>query len=144
MINHDRRRVAKLSDECDALRSSFGMFIEKKYEDQRTQLLGQRKVKSVTSDRGVALAKEGDSLDHSLNKARDIESQTIEILAGLYNQNRQIRGMVDKMHSFANTLGISRSIMRVIDRRQQMDKNMVYGGMVAILLLIIFMYWFVI
>ena len=39
----------------------------------------------------------------------------------------------------ANTLGVSNSVIRVIERRQLVDKAIVYGGM----LLTLWLLWFV-
>ena len=48
--------------------------------------------------------------------------------------------MADVTHS----LGISKSLMGVIERRQEGDKWIVYGGMVFVTTTILLFYWFVI
>lgn len=46
-----------------------------------------------------------------------------------------------KILDVASTLGLSRSIMRVIERRQFMDQLILYGGM-FVTLLVIFLLWY--
>ena len=48
--------------------------------------------------------------------------------------------MADVTHS----LGISKSLMGVIERQQEGDKWIVYGGMVFVTTTILLFYWFVI
>ena len=47
-----------------------------------------------------------------------------------------------KALEMANTLGLSNSLMRVIQRRTSGDKVLVYGGMVLITILLYFVYRF--
>lgn len=41
-----------------------------------------------------------------------------------------------------NTLGLSRSVMRMIENRQTMDKMLVYGGMIFTLIFIFVLLYF--
>ena len=40
-----------------------------------------------------------------------------------------------------NSIGLSDSVLRMIDRRQQWDKWLTYGGMVVTLLVLALMWW---
>ena len=40
-----------------------------------------------------------------------------------------------------NSIGLSDSVLRMIDRRQQWDKWLTYGGMAATLLLLALLWW---
>ena len=44
------------------------------------------------------------------------------------------------MLDFLNTMGVSSSLLRVIDRRQRMDAILVYGGMFVVTVVLILMY----
>lgn len=40
-----------------------------------------------------------------------------------------------------NSIGLSDSVLRLIDRRQQWDKRLAYGGMVVTLLVLALLWW---
>jgi Golgi SNAP receptor complex protein 2 len=44
------------------------------------------------------------------------------------------------MLDFLNTMGVSSSLLRVIDRRQRMDAILVYGGMFVVTVVLILLY----
>ena len=52
------------------------------------------------------------------------------------------QGAQHKMLDLLNSIGVSASLLRVIDRRQRMDAMLVYGGMLftVVLLLIIWLF----
>ena len=61
------------------------------------------------------------------------------MLEALGQQRSALKGIERKVLDLANTLGVSNSVMRVIERRQLVDKAIVYGGM----LLTLWLLWFV-
>lgn len=40
-----------------------------------------------------------------------------------------------------NSIGLSDSVLRLAERRQRLDKLLVYGGMLLTLLLVVGLYW---
>ena len=46
-----------------------------------------------------------------------------------------------KMLDVLNSVGLSDSLLRVIDRRQRVDKWVTYGGMILVTLAIIGLWW---
>jgi Golgi SNAP receptor complex protein 2 len=46
-----------------------------------------------------------------------------------------------KMLDLLNSVGLSDSLLRVIERRQRMDKWITYGGMILVSCLLIALWW---
>ena len=61
------------------------------------------------------------------------------VLDQLGQQRGALKGVHKRVLDLATTLGVSNSVMKMIERRQFLDKLLVYGGMLAVLALL----WFV-
>jgi len=86
---------------------------------------------------------EGESLTRSNKMVDDIEQIGISVRDSIFSQNDQIQGMKNKLTDVFQTLGLSNSLVKVIQRRQFGDKVIVYSGMVLTLLLIVFLYFYI-
>ena len=64
------------------------------------------------------------------------------VLGALGEQKERLKGAQHKMLDLLNSIGVSASLLRVIDRRQRMDAMLVYGGMVFTVLLLLFVWMF--
>ena len=62
------------------------------------------------------------------------------VLGALGDQRDRLKGAQHKMLDLLNSVGVSSSLLRVIDRRQRMDAILVYGGMFCTLVVLILMY----
>lgn len=60
-----------------------------------------------------------------------ILGQGAEILSGLRDQGSSLKGVKKKVLDVANTLGMSTTVIRMIERRGQGDKAILIGGMLA-------------
>eukprot|EP01088_Endostelium_zonatum_P017302 TRINITY_DN5030_c0_g1_i1.p1 TRINITY_DN5030_c0_g1~~TRINITY_DN5030_c0_g1_i1.p1 ORF type:complete len:234 (-),score=25.16 TRINITY_DN5030_c0_g1_i1:44-745(-) len=80
-------------------------------------------------------------LDNSLQAADDSLRMGWAASGALDDQNDLIKRLHEKMLDIGNTLGLSNSVMKMIDRRQFVDKLITYSGMV-IILTIIFVLWY--
>ncbi len=120
-------------------------FRKKKLEEERA-LLFERKHKSPTSvsDNGnfIQLHKESSSLGRSLSIANDIEDTGISILKNISSQNERIKSIQKRVYDIGLSLGLSRSILRHIERRQFVDSIILYGGMVFILMFMFLLYYY--
>ena len=58
----------------------------------------------------------------------------------LLAQNQQLSGIRGVVANIASTLGVSRSVMKTIDRKVTEEKWLVYAGMV-VMLLIVYVWW---
>jgi len=80
-------------------------------------------------------------LNRSVTIARDVEDAGYSILGGIGHQNEQIKTIQKKVYDIGITLGLSKSVMKVIERKQFVDKLLVYGGML-VTLAILFLLWY--
>mmetsp|Transcript_9035 Transcript_9035/g.12420 ORF Transcript_9035/g.12420 Transcript_9035/m.12420 type:complete len:215 (-) Transcript_9035:30-674(-) len=141
-----RIKVKQLSEECKSLRTSLANFMNEKYkqkklEEERAQLF-ERKSKHQQDNDGLRMqVRESESLDRASRNARDIEDAGYSILSGIGQQNEKLKDIQKRLYDIGMTLGLSKSIMRVIERRQTQEKIILFGGM-ATTLLIIFLLWY--
>lgn len=70
------------------------------------------------------MARTNDQLDEFLDRGR-------EVLADLGGQRQMLKNTQRKLYSVANTLGVSRDTIRMIERRAMQDKWVFYGGIVV-------------
>ena len=52
-------------------------------------------------------------------------------LDGLYTQRDMLKGVKQKMLSMVNQLGMSNTLMRLIGKRADQDKLILWGGMIG-------------
>jgi Golgi SNAP receptor complex protein 2 len=64
------------------------------------------------------------------------------VLSSLRSQRGVLKGAHRKALDVAASLGLSSTMMRVIERRTTADKILVYGGMVAVTMLLLGLWWF--
>lgn len=99
----------------------------------------RRQATSVAIDN---LYQESNSLDRSNRAAQNIHEMGSSILSSLGQQNELIKSAHRKLLDVGNTLGLSRSVMRMIENRQNLDKMLVYGGMLLTLLFLFALLYF--
>lgn len=61
-------------------------------------------------------------------------------MSGLLSQKERLKGIQRKAFDILNSLGIANSLMKAVEGRDTVDKWIVYGGMLFILLLIVLVY----
>lgn len=62
------------------------------------------------------------------------------VLSNLREQRITLKGAKKKMLDIANVLGLSNTVLRLIERRTAQDKVILYGGMI-VTLIIMFLIW---
>lgn len=70
------------------------------------------------------MSRTNDQLDEYLDRGR-------AVLADLGEQRAMLKNTQKKLYSVANTLGISRDTIRMIERRASQDKWIFYGGVIT-------------
>ena len=113
------------------------IFIRKKLsldERRREKLLSMKfRTNSQSNDTKIALDY---ALEHhnSLQNADQNLGQMLytgsATLDQLKNQRGSLKGVRKRMLDIGNTLGLSSTVMRMIDKRGTQDKWIVYGGMI--------------
>merc|ERR1712224_910538 len=71
----------------------------------------------------------------------EMMQQGAETVNQLHQQKDRLKGAQRKLMDVMNTLGLSNSLMGVIDRRQRMDRWIVYLGMAIMLAFLYLLYW---
>lgn len=62
----------------------------------------------------------------------------VSILQGIREQGSMLKGARKRVQDLANTLGLSNTVMRMIERRSTQDKYILFAGMVIVLLCLYF------
>jgi Golgi SNAP receptor complex protein 2 len=83
-------------------------------------------------------AKESDSMNRSSRMVDELQAVGANTLSSLVSQRGTLKGAHRRLLDVANVLGLSNSVMRVIERRDWADKWLVYGGILLTILLL----WF--
>lgn len=83
------------------------------------------------------------SVQRSSRTANEIKEMTFGIFETLREQNFTLKNARKKLLEISNTIGLTKSLLRIIERRQTVDQIIVYSSMVIILLLMIFLVYLV-
>lgn len=82
------------------------------------------------------------SVTHSSAMVDEFNDLAGQVLGALRGQRGVLKGAHRKVLDVATTLGMSNSLMRMIERRSTGDKILVYGGMLVIVSMIVLVwYW---
>ena len=145
-----KRKVEQVVEECDQFRVSLERFKSRETRRQAEERDREELMQRVTSDDEFRLlvnqydAEAGAkmSLQRSGGMVDDLLAHGASVLGALGEQKERLKGAQHKMLDLLNSIGVSASLLRVIDRRQRMDAMLVYGGMLftVVLLLIIWLF----
>ncbi len=139
-----RRRLQHLRASHSHVRDSLENYIKRTcsndYSLQKAKLLASTATYSQ-QDLELEMAESG-SLSRSSQMIGEYLSIGQETLSELVNQRERLKSIQRKAFDMLNYLGISNSLLKYIERRDGMDKWIVYGGMIIIVLLLFFVIWF--
>eukprot|EP00419_Tripos_fusus_P022180 CAMPEP_0172708488 /NCGR_PEP_ID=MMETSP1074-20121228/51142_1 /TAXON_ID=2916 /ORGANISM="Ceratium fusus, Strain PA161109" /LENGTH=223 /DNA_ID=CAMNT_0013531471 /DNA_START=69 /DNA_END=740 /DNA_ORIENTATION=- len=143
------RRAANVQEDLNCIqrdvdRQLAPFYKAQKQEKDRKELFGDRERRTSSGgpdNEMTSLAKEHNSLQSSNSALDDVLGQSRAILGNLINQNSMLKTAQKKLLDAANALGVSNSLVGVIDRRHTADKWLVYGGMV-LTLFVLFSLWY--
>ena len=112
---------------------------------QRETLLKRESMKRLYANESSAeldsLYRTNRSLDYANEAAQTTIKMGMAISGALDEHNEIIKSIHRRILDVGNTLGLSKSLMKMIDNRQFVDKLITYGGMIFILL-VIFLVWY--
>ena len=78
---------------------------------------------------------------HGANRQVDeLLSTGTNVLTGLRDQRNTLKGVQRRMLDIMTTLGLSNTVLRLIDRRTHQDKFVLFGGMLFTCL-VMFLVW---
>jgi hypothetical protein len=85
---------------------------------------------------------EADSLKRSDSHLESYLEQGESVLADLRAQRERIRGVGGKMRDILGSIGVSRSLLRLAERQNAIDRYTVYGGIAVVMLVFYVTYYF--
>lgn len=88
-----------------------------------------------------ALVAERASLDSSHRLMDELSSVAGSVMSSLRSQRGVMKSAHKKVLDVSSVLGLSNTVMRLIERRTVADRMLVYGGMVFIMLLLALVWW---
>jgi Golgi SNAP receptor complex protein 2 len=77
------------------------------------------------------MSQEQDKILQSHREIDDMLAQGSETLLSLRNQREMLKSTRTKVLDIVNTLGMSNTVMRFIEKRSSKDKVILFGGMIA-------------
>lgn len=140
------KRAENLSEDAVQIEGSIGKqlghFFKKQKEDSDRERLFGDKSKRGGDDGGLrSQLSERSALEKANQMMDDVLGQGGQVFSNLLQQNQTLKLARKKLLDAANVIGVSSSLVNVIDRRQTGDKWLVYGGMV-LTLFVLFSLWY--
>ena len=140
-----RKKITQLTDESASLRHALGKYAssrsaqQRELEEREALLAGGRCGGEHAIDINGFAAHESRRLHESDSAIDGLTGNATAVLDQLGQQRGALKGVHKRVLDLATTLGVSNSVMKMIERRQFLDKLIVYGGMLLVLALL----WFV-
>mmetsp|Transcript_3318 Transcript_3318/g.7815 ORF Transcript_3318/g.7815 Transcript_3318/m.7815 type:complete len:225 (+) Transcript_3318:337-1011(+) len=145
-----KRKVEHVTEESDNLRMALERFagreaLRSREAAERDELfrrtaLGAESISEIQPDGGEDAAIQG-SIANSKRALEDAFAQGAAILTDMAAQRERLKATKRKVLDVLSSVGLSDSLLRMIDRRQRLDMIIVYGGMLLTLLLLIGLWW---
>mmetsp|Transcript_67081 Transcript_67081/g.135209 ORF Transcript_67081/g.135209 Transcript_67081/m.135209 type:complete len:205 (+) Transcript_67081:114-728(+) len=104
---------------------------------ERNELFGRTQIPSSVV---AALDEEGESYSRSTNTVSSLIENASASMAELASQRELLKGAQRRVLDMLTTLGVSSSTIRVIERRNVVDRAIVFGGML-IVTVCLFLLW---
>mmetsp|Transcript_41988 Transcript_41988/g.121743 ORF Transcript_41988/g.121743 Transcript_41988/m.121743 type:complete len:227 (+) Transcript_41988:150-830(+) len=144
-----QRKVERLehdmADIQSAVEKQLGHFYRaRKQEEDRERLFGKgdKRVRGGGPDDEMrSMVTENSALRDANSQLQQILDQGQAIVGNLVDQNKVLKNVKKKVLDAASSLGISKGLVNVIDRRNKEDQWLVYGG-IALTLFILFSLWY--
>lgn len=128
-----RLKIDELRHETNFLKNDLRRFeMARQTAYQRDQLFHRRSVASTNAIQD--LTAEGDSLKRSGSQLDELMESGRATMSSLAMQRERLKATHRNALSMINTLGLSNSVMRMIQSRQKNDRYIVYAGMFLCLL----------
>ncbi|GKE10819.1 membrin-11-like protein [Tanacetum coccineum] len=149
-----RKKVEQIAEEADSFRNSLDRYMQRHQRrlqeaQERAELLGRANGESSHVLR--IFDEEAQAMQSARNSSRMLEEATATgaaILAKYSEQRERLKtskasvGAQRKALDVLNTLGLSNSVLRLIERRNRVDQWIKYGGMILTFIIVIaFLRW---
>ncbi|XP_076896481.1 membrin-11-like [Bidens hawaiensis] len=143
-----KRKVEQVAEEAESLRESLDRCMQRQQRrmqeaQERAELLGRTNGESSHILR--IFDEEAQAMESARNSSRMLEEATATgtaILAKYSEQRERLKGAQRKALDVLNTLGLSNSVLRIIERRNRVDQWIKYAGMIlTLIVVIVFLRW---
>lgn len=140
-----RRRVQHMRATFNHIQASYDSIIRRKginkWDWQRKELFGGANSKSDSTVIDLEMA-ENSSLNRSNQMLDDYIATGRGAMEELLSQKEKLKAAQRKAYDIFNMLGISNSIMRAVEKRDQVDRMVVFAGMfiVSLILVLVWIY----
>lgn len=140
-----RRRVQHMRNTFSHVQSSYDSTIRRKginkWDWQRKELFGGANTASDSTVIDLEIA-ENTSLNRSNQMLDDYIATGRGAFEELLSQREKLKSAQRKVYDIFNMLGISNSIMKSVEKREQIDRLIVFVGMFIVSLILILVYIF--
>ena len=146
-----RRKIAELRDDSSSLKRQGEYYSRMVNSNLRVQREREELLTRRRKRRDVGLgnaesemhdyAEESHSLSSSQNMVGELLMSGQAQFSALKDQGRRMRGVKRMVLNIGNTIGLSRTTMRMIEKRDENDMYIVFGGMIVTCIVIYFV-WF--
>lgn len=141
-----RRRIQQLKNSHSHIKSSLDLLIKKRYPngyfEQRSALFN-----GAMDVEGGGYSQSQIDISSSIDRSSGMVNTYIELgqntLTELLSQRERMKNVHRKVLDMLNYLGLSNSIMKSVENRDNFDRIIVYGGMIFIVCLLLFIWLFV-
>lgn len=140
-------RVDQLKYDCRHVQAAMRNVQHRRYareeEEREREALLSRSFTANDQDTTImidAALQHNTSLTNANRGMDDLLSSGSAIITGLREQRGTLKGVHKKILDVTNTLGISNTVMRLIERRSFQDKFILYGGMILTCIAMYFIY----
>ncbi|PWA91161.1 membrin 12 [Artemisia annua] len=143
-----KRKVEQIAEEADSQREGLDRYFQRRQKrmqeaQERAELLNRANGESSHVMR--IFDEEAQAMQSARNSSRMLEEATATgtaILAKYSEQRDRLKGAQRKALDVLNTLGLSNTILRVIERRNRVDQRIKYAGMILTFIIVVaFLRW---
>ncbi|KAK7387002.1 hypothetical protein VNO78_27439 [Psophocarpus tetragonolobus] len=143
-----KRKVEQIAEEAESLRASldkYNLRNQKRMREanERAELLGRANGDSAHVLR--IYDEEAQALHSVRSSSRELENANAlgeAILSSIHGQRERLKSAHRKALDVLNTVGISNSVLRLIERRNRVDQWIKYAGMLlTVIFLFVFVLW---
>ncbi|KAL2229216.1 membrin-11 [Sesamum indicum] len=140
-----KRKVEQVSEEAESFRASLDKYLsrhQKRIQEaqERAELLGRASGDSHVLRIFDEEAQAMESVRRSSRLLEDSFATGVAILSKYSEQRDHLKRAQRKALDVLNTLGLSNTLLRLIERRNRVDKWIKYAGMI-LTIVIIFIFW---
>lgn len=142
-----RRRIQHLRRAHSHICSSFESHLRRRENDhahlqKQSLFAGARGGASDFASVDLEAAAESESLTRSSRMVDGYLQTGQETLLELMSQRERLKGVQRQVFDMLNYLGVSNSLLKTVERRDVVDKILVFAGMLFISLLLLAIWWF--